>query len=175
MVEKGRHPFKAKNDNAGEFDDRFKNVDLKFFEHRRIEIDAILAKVGGERFFEFIMFKLKAKSPKRNYNRAIPISTKLFNKDNFDLLPEPIQKQFILIQQIADVATKETRETIKTELSYVAGFIDVVEKKKEIMIKLADAISENEKIKEISSECKSSQTIGAMIEIIDEPRKNRRM
>jgi hypothetical protein len=171
LVKVGRHPFKAKNDNAGAFDDRFKNVDLKFLEYRRIEIDAILAKAGGERFFEFIMFKLKEISPNRDYNRAITISTELFNKDNFDLLPEPLKKQFILIQKITDDATEETKETITAELSKIEGFIDVTEKKEEITKRLADTLSRNDKMKEISSECETSQTIGAMANVIDETDK----
>ncbi len=88
LVEEGRHASNAKNDNAGEFDDRFKDIDLEFLKNRRIEIDAILAKVGVERFFGFIMYKLKEQSPTRNYNRAISISTEFCDKDALDILPD---------------------------------------------------------------------------------------
>jgi hypothetical protein len=168
LVKDGIHPSNAKNDNAGEFDDRFRDVDLGFLKYRRIEIDAILAKVGGERFFEFIMYKLKEISPNRDYNRAITISTELFNKDNFDLLPESIKKFLTVIQNITDKATSEVKETIETELSDIEGFIEVPEKEKEIADRLTEAISEDEKMKVISSECEDSLTVGAMADIIDE-------
>jgi hypothetical protein len=35
------------------------HVDLEFLKEQRIEIDAILAQVGDERFWEYIMYKLK--------------------------------------------------------------------------------------------------------------------
>ncbi|MGC1133753.1 MAG: hypothetical protein WA941_13085 [Nitrososphaeraceae archaeon] len=171
LVKYSIHPDNAKSDNAGEFDDRFESVDLEFLMHRRIEIDAILAKVGDERFFEFIMYKLKEISPNRDYNRAITISTELFNKDNFDLLPEPVKKFLTVVQNVTDEATSEVKETIETELSSVEGFIEVPDKEKEIADHLTEAISENEKMKEISSECESSLTIGAMADIIDETEK----
>lgn len=39
--------------------------------HEKIEIDAILAQVGAERLWEYIMQKLTSLFPTRNYNRAI--------------------------------------------------------------------------------------------------------
>ena len=153
LVNDSIHPSNAKNDNVGEFDDRFKDVDLKFLEYRRIEIDAILAKVGGERFFEFIMYKLRELSPTRNYNRAITISTELFNKDIFDLLPEPIKNFLKVIQNVTDKATSEVKGNIETELSDVKGFLEVHEKEKEIVDRLTAAISENENIKIIATKC----------------------
>ena len=167
LVKDGIHPSNAKNDNAGEFDDRFKNVDLGFLSHRRIEIDAILAKAGGERFFEFIMYKLKELSPTRDYNRAITVSTELFNRDNFDLLPASVKKFLTVIQNVTDKATCEAKQTIETELSKVEGFLEVPEKEREIADKLTEAISENEEMKLISSDCEYSTTVGAMADIID--------
>ncbi len=71
-------------------DERFKNVDVEFLE-RRIEIDAILAQVGDERFWEYIIFKLKQLYPKRNYNRAISLPER-YSKEKFDLLPRATKK-----------------------------------------------------------------------------------
>ena len=52
---------------------------------KRIEIDAVLAKVGSERFWNFILNELDEKFPNRNYNRAITISEYVPPKtvDNF--------------------------------------------------------------------------------------------
>jgi hypothetical protein len=172
LVEDSRHPTNSKNDNAGEFDGRFKDVDLRFLKHKRIEIDAILAKVGGERFFEFIMDKLKELSPSRNYNRAITISTELFNRDNIDLLPEPIKRFLTLFQNVTDTATSEVKKTIRMELSGVEGFLEIPKKKQEIAGRLTDVISENVKIKVIVEECEASLTLGAMANLIDEIEEN---
>ena len=85
------HTFNAKNDNAGKADTRFKDVDLEFLKDRRIEIDAILAKVGAERFFEFIRYNLRNISSTRDYNRAIKISFEFYNRDTIDILPETLE------------------------------------------------------------------------------------
>lgn len=68
-------------------------MDLEFLKERRIEIDAVLAKVGGEKFFEFVKYSLKQISATRDYNRAIEISTKLYNKGSIDILPGRCYRQ----------------------------------------------------------------------------------
>jgi hypothetical protein len=79
LVKQGKHPIDAKNDNVGRVDIRFKDVDLEFLKDRRIEI-AILAKVGEERFFEFVKYKLRQILAMRNYNRAIHVSVDFITK-----------------------------------------------------------------------------------------------
>ena len=91
LVEEGKHQDSARNNNAGKSDHRFKNVDLEFLKSRRIEIDAILAKVGADRFSEFVMHELGEISLTRNYNRAIELSTEFYNKDSIKVLPEPFR------------------------------------------------------------------------------------
>jgi hypothetical protein len=80
LVKQGKHPIDAKNDNVGRVDIRFKDVYLEFLKDRRIEIDAILAKVGEERFFEFVKYKLRQILAMRNYNRAIHVSVDFITK-----------------------------------------------------------------------------------------------
>jgi DNA topoisomerase VI subunit A len=46
-------------ENIIQTDKRFKDVDIEFLRAKRIEINAIIAKVGDERFWNFIMDKLK--------------------------------------------------------------------------------------------------------------------
>ena len=41
-------------------------IDRKFLEHSRVEIDAVLAAVGSERFWEYIIHKLKTLFPNRD-------------------------------------------------------------------------------------------------------------
>ena len=87
-------------------DERFKNVDLEFLKEQRIEIDAILAQVGDERFWEYIMYKLKQLYPKRNYNRAISLPER-YSKEKSDLLPNATKK---LIRYIMDLTEDGTRK-----------------------------------------------------------------
>ena len=144
LVKRGRHPDDAENDNAGLKDDRFEDIDLEFIttknkdseggKSKRIEIDAVLAQVGDERFFEWILYELYERHPKRDYNRAMesPIKESYFNNNNFDILPKPVRTLLTRIQDVADAATLEEEETIQTELEDIDGFIDVEVKKEEI-------------------------------------------
>jgi hypothetical protein len=50
-------------------DKRFKDVSINFLENQRVEIDAILSQVGGERLWQFISEKLIKLYPMRDYNR----------------------------------------------------------------------------------------------------------
>lgn len=89
-------------------DTRFKDVDVNFLENKRVEIDAVLAKVEEERFFEYIKNKMNELYPTRDYNRAIGIPTEYYSTgDDFDILPDPIKKGLMRIKDIADAATKE--------------------------------------------------------------------
>ncbi len=44
---------------SGESDNRFTHVDIDFIDNARVELDAIIAVVGDERFFEYIKDTLK--------------------------------------------------------------------------------------------------------------------
>lgn len=165
LVEKGKHPSDAKNDNAGEFDDRFEDVDLGFLKDRRIEIDAILAKVGSERFFEFIKHELKRISATRNYNRAIDISTEFYNKDIAEFLPDPIRRFLERTQAISNAAAAKKKREIKSQLEKVEGFLEVEPKKKEIVKQLTEALAEDEDIKVLSSACEELMRSGILPEV----------
>ena len=165
MVEGGRHPSNAKSDNAGQFDDRFEDVDLGFLMYRRIEIDAILAKVGSERFFEFIMHKLKQISAKRNYNRAIEISTEFYNKDITEFLPDAIRRLLERIQAISNAAAAKKKNDIKSQLEKVEGFLEVEPKKIEIVKQLTEALAEYEDMKVIAMKCKELMRSGVLPEV----------
>ena len=153
LVEDGKHLLNSKNDNAGKVDTRFEGVDLEFLSDRRIEIDAILAKVGAERFFEFILHNLKQISPTRDYNRATNLSTKFYDKDTIDILPTPVRKLLDHIQITSDAAAAETKNKIHSELARVKGFLEVQNKKKEIKTRLAQSLVEDENMKVIITKC----------------------
>jgi hypothetical protein len=125
LVKNGKHPHNGKNDNAGKADSRFKDVDLEFLTHRHIEIDAILAKVGPEGFFEFIMHKLKQLSPIRNYNRAIDLSAEFYDRDAIDILPTPVRWFLEHLQNISDAAVAKTTNEARSKMTRVEGFLEV--------------------------------------------------
>lgn len=165
LVEKGKHPCNAKNDNTGKLDTRFKDIDLEFLKHRRIEMDAILTKVGAERFFEFVLYKLKEISPTRDYNRAIDLSTELYNEDNVSMLPDPLKRFFEHVQTISDAATEEIKNYIESDLEKVEGFLEVQQKKKEIATQLTETLVENEDMKEIIGKCQELMQPGVLPEV----------
>ena len=71
------------------FDDSV--VDKQFVRTRRVELDAVLAAVGSERLWEYIMYKLTGLFPIRDYNRAIAMPA------NEILYPESVQKFLVFI------------------------------------------------------------------------------
>ena len=52
LAKYGVHPTGKQYKRSGEEDDRFKDIDTRFLKDERVELDAILATVGDERFFE---------------------------------------------------------------------------------------------------------------------------
>ena len=128
MVETGEH-------RDGRKDERFKDVDIDFLDKERIELDAILAKVGDERFFQYIMDTLKDLYPKRDYNRAIEIPSYRLHarhEESIDMIDEQVQ------HIVSDESDK-----IREELREVPGFIDVKEKQDEIEERLRKKLTNN--------------------------------
>lgn len=168
LVENGQHPIESKTENAGKGDTRFRDVDISFLESERVEIDAVLAKVEEERFFEYIKDKMNELYQTRNYNRAIDIPTTYYDTgDAFDVLPETIRNVLIRIKQIADAATGDTEEEIEKELEQVKGFLDVREKKKEVVNRLNKALTENKHMKVIIIKLEELMQPGVLPEVID--------
>jgi hypothetical protein len=129
-------------------DDRFKNVDVKFLKEQRVEIDAILAQVGDERFWEYIVYKLKQLYPKRDYNRAISLPER-YSKEKSDLLPEATKKLVRYIMDLTEDGTKETENAIRAEQQNVDGFLDVQEQKKKNLERLKSALYQYDDMKKL--------------------------
>lgn len=131
-----------------EDDERFKNVDIEFLKDKRIEIDAILAQVGDERFWEYIMSRLKEIFPTRNYNRAISLPER-YSKEKSDLLPKATKKLVRYIMDLTEDGSEETETAIKKGLEKVDGFLDVHEQKKKNMKQLTEALAQYEDMKKL--------------------------
>jgi hypothetical protein len=131
-------------------DERFRSVDLEFLKGQRIEIDAILAQVGDERFWENIIYKLKQLYPKRNYNHAISLPER-YSKEKSDLLPNATKKLLRYIMDLIEDGTKETENAIKTEQERVDGFLDVQEQTKKNLERLSMALSKYDNMKKLDN------------------------
>jgi hypothetical protein len=142
-----------------ETDPRFANIDIEFLSSRRIEINAVLAKVGHERFWKFIMDKLTELFPTRNYNRAINLPSQDNEADETDLYPNAIKKLILHVREITSDVAEETEKQIYDEQSEVEGFLDILEQKQNNKDRVIKIISEDEEILKIESEitelCKS--------------------
>lgn len=128
LVETGQHK-------DGRKDERFMDVDINFLDKERIELDAILAKVGDERFFEYILDTLSKLYPKRDYNRAIKISSdhlQARHEDSINMIDE----------QVLEIVSDES-DKIKEELREIPGFVEVKKKRDEIEERLRKVLTGN--------------------------------
>jgi hypothetical protein len=113
LVETGEH-------SDGRKDERFKDVDVDFLDEERVELDAILANVGDERFFQYVTDTLKDLYPQRDYNRAIEISSERVHARHEESID-------MINKQVQHIVSNEC-DKIKEELRGIQGFIDVKEK-----------------------------------------------
>jgi molecular chaperone DnaK (HSP70) len=137
VVEKARESYGDK---------RFENIDLEFLEKYKVEIDAVLAAVGSERLWQYLMDKIKKLFPKRDYNKAI--STEVDLSAHY---PTAIRNLNAYIKSCAESLTSREKEKIKAELKDVEGFIDVEEKREEIDKRLGKLLEDDEHLKDIAS------------------------
>lgn len=129
LVETGIHPANGRRDI------RFKDVDIDFLDTQRVELDAIIARTGNERFFQYIMDELKELYPKRDYNRAIEIPHKEIDVKH--------EKSLELIDNRVKEIIQSEIDKIEKELSDVSGFIDVKEKLVEIKARVGNVLVNN--------------------------------
>jgi Protein of unknown function C-terminus (DUF2399) len=122
-------------------------IDREFVEHSRFEIDGILAAVGSERLWEYIMQLF----PKRDYNRVIqeqPVSSS----------PGAIGDVEEYIEYLKDKATRPRWEEIQKSLKDVEGMIDVPAKRKEIKDELQKLVDTDARMKIIVSKFEELKT-----------------
>jgi hypothetical protein len=129
-------------------DSRFSNVDIEFLKKQRVEIDAVLAKVGSERFFGYILDKLKEFYPTRDYNRAIEIPSGAIEIEN-KLGAEHEKSLETIGEQIGQIINKES-DQVKLELKQFRGFVDVKEKGNEIKQRLSKVLIDSSNYKDFT-------------------------
>jgi hypothetical protein len=95
--------------NLVESDVRFRGVvDIDFLKRNKIELDAVLAAVGSEELWKYLMEKLKESYPTRDYNRVISSRPSLLNH-----YPQSIRNWVRYIHNHDNSLTSEEREKIK--------------------------------------------------------------
>jgi hypothetical protein len=153
LVLHGRH-LPDKETGRVRDDSRFiGKVDLKLLSNwKRIEINAVLAAVESERFFEYILYKLQQISPTRDYTRVIKMPSEYGGGLNA-VLPKPIRDVLSRIQSLAIEAVEEKEEQIINELKTYKGVLKVEEKREEIQKQFTKVLDENENIKKIVKKC----------------------
>jgi hypothetical protein len=118
---------------------------LEFLKRRKVEIDAVLAHVGPERFWEYLINKLQEYYPKRDYTRVISTSPDLSN-----YYPEASKDIERCIKEYVDAIVADEEEKIETELEEFEGIIDdVPEKRNEIDKRLGAIVENDEHLKEL--------------------------
>lgn len=122
-------------------DKRFKKVDVDFLKDQRVEIDAILSQVGGERLWEFIMERLTKLYPTRDYNRAIqlPAVETLYSEEKQEFLT--------FINEYYNKLVADKNEEIEKTLSKISGMIDIDEKKIDIQNELQEVVDVDDGVK----------------------------
>lgn len=134
--------------NLIESDERFKGVvDMNFLKKNKIELDAILAAVGGEKLWKYLMEELKESYPTRDYNRVISSRPSLLN-----YYPQSIRDFILYIRNYVDLLISNERKKIEAELKDVKGLIEVEKKKKEIEKRLGDIIKADPHLKKMELE-----------------------
>src|SRR5215469_13506187 len=121
---------------------------LKFVKSKRIEIDSVLAKVGNPRFWDFIIYNLNKKFPRRDYNRSVKVP-------EYVILPELEDLAEKVNHKVSEILATE-RQQIVDELSLVQGFIDTPEQKEEeIKARLQSKISSHKDMQPIITRIRS--------------------
>lgn len=153
LVLHGRH-LPDKETGYVKDDSRFMGkFDLDFLSNwKRIEINAVLATVESERFFEYIIHKLQQISPTRDYTRVIKMPSEYGGGLNA-VLPKPIRDVLSRIQSLATEAVEEQEEEIINGLKSYKGVLKVEEKREEIQKQFTKALEENESIKKLVEKC----------------------
>jgi hypothetical protein len=132
-------------------DSRFAHIDIEFLRHSRIEINAVLAQVGDERFWNFIMDEVKARFPTRNYNRAIKTPSKDENADETELYPKGMKFLITHYRDTVRTIVEDIETQIQKEQEKIEGFLEVEEQREKNKERVMKVMAENKEIQEIES------------------------
>jgi DNA topoisomerase VI subunit B len=130
-------------------DKHFKSLPLGMQEqvkHTRVEIDAVLAAVGPENFWNYIQQQIQTLAPTRDLNRSIDLTVRLPSE-----IAEHISIITGFIQSIASLKQKEIRESLK---EWKGGLVDVEEKEEEFHSLMCNEMLKNTQVQEVAKQLK---------------------
>jgi hypothetical protein len=138
-------PMKADKDVITPIEDLVSSDVLEFLKYKKVEIDSVLAVVGNERFWEYLIKKLEEYYPTRNYTRVIDPKP-----DASNYYPSIILSLEISFKRYINLILEDEHKKIAGELEEVEGFIDDVRLKKcEIHKRYMAIVDKNPILKEL--------------------------
>jgi hypothetical protein len=119
---------------------------LEFLKYKKVEIDAVLAAVGNERFWEYLVHKLLQHYPTRDYTRVVKSSPEVSN-----YYPVIVYNLEIVLGKYNDLILQNEALAINDELKEVEGFIENINQRRQDIDKRYRAIVNKDKtLKEIN-------------------------
>jgi DNA topoisomerase VI subunit B len=113
----------------------------------RVEIDAVLAAVGPEKFWNYIEQTILEMAPTRNMNRSVDLTIQL---------PSEVAESINAITGFIQSAGSEKRNELRQKLhDWKEGFVNVDDKEKELQSQIAEEIRENNSVQELARQLKS--------------------
>jgi len=127
--------------------------ECKYLRTKRIELDSILAIVGNEAFWNYIMYRLEELFPEgMDYSRVMSSSP----GSPSDYYPAVIRKFYRFIESRVDSHIvslfRDEEKQIESELENVEGLIDIADKRREIHKRYRDIAENDPRLKEIGAE-----------------------
>jgi hypothetical protein len=119
---------------------------FQFLKHNKIEIDAVLAVVGNERFWEYLIHKLQEYYPTRDLTRVISPSPDLSS-----FLPEDIRNETNIINEYVSSIVREEEEKTREELENFEGITEIRAKEVEIKDRHGVIVEKDELLKELAA------------------------
>lgn len=114
---------------------------------KRVEIDAVLAAVGPERFWNYIEKSILEMAPTRNMNRSV---------DSTIQLPSEIAESINAITGFIQSAGSEKQNEFRRILDdWKEGFADVGEIEKGVQYQICEEIRKNDSVQELAKQLKS--------------------
>jgi hypothetical protein len=126
------------------------HTDDPYLNHKRIELDSIVAKTGAEALWNYIMYRLQLKefsSEGFDYNRVVstpPAKEKYYPIEAIELLSS-IDEYFAKV-------VEDDIQDIKGDLNHVTDLVEVKQKAREIEERLCNTVSEKSDVKLIVPE-----------------------
>jgi hypothetical protein len=112
--------------------------ELEYLKTKRIEIDSVMIVVNdNQKFWEYIVNKLKEQFPTRDYNRAIDIPE--------HVVPATLEKLNDMVRILSTRLTQDKRNEISNKYHDYEGFIDDVDEEEKANSEELNTVIEKDK------------------------------